>query len=351
MTVTRTARLTGAALCAALALVIVVWVLRDLGRPGPGAELLRSWAGDHGFQPRDRTATSYIDPLLFLAYAATALAAPRSPLAGAAFAVTGLTTLALRLPGLWASGVDELVTTLLTLGLAAALVVTAAAGRGIDGSGFGTPAGPAATPTTSSTGSSTASSAEPGPAAGHAAGAAVRAVAAEETPARPRRGPTLAAAALCAAAALIWAAWEIRWATLLPVEYTVGRFTGGRSLLLPTLAVPPGWLNAVLVLLLLAAAGAAFARAGHARPLGLLAGLLLAGSGSCGVAAALRSDWHTFAPERDLATGLYDLSSAFAVLAGLAVLVLLGLPGRRRVPYRPVAALPPAPPVRRPPGW
>ncbi|MFI8518596.1 hypothetical protein ACIGEZ_12340 [Streptomyces sp. NPDC085481] len=310
MTVTRTARLTGAALCGTLALVIVVWLLCDLAAFGSPAELLWYWAGDHAFLLRRRAATSLVDLLLLVAYAATALAALRSPLAAPALAATGATTLALRLPGLWAASVDALVTTLLALALATALVVTAAAGRRDDG-------------------------------AGNAGG-----------PTRPRTGPAVAAGTLCAVAALIWAAWEVYWARVLPVEFTVDRFTGGRSLLLPALAVPPGWLNAVLTLLLLTAAGSALARATHARPVGLLAGLLLAGYGIGGTATALRAQWPSHFADLEADTRLAVLTSGFALLAGTAVLVLLARPGQpRRLPYRPAAALPPAPPAQRPPGW
>ncbi|MET9950965.1 hypothetical protein ABZ135_05370 [Streptomyces sp. NPDC006339] len=316
MTVTRTARLTGAALCAALALVIVVWLLRDLAAFGPTTELLWYWAGDHRFQSRHSTATSLVDALLVLVYAATAVAAARSPLAASAFTVTGLTTLALRLPGLWASSVEVLLVTLLSLALAAGLVVTAAAGRQDDGPDAETGTG------------------------------------GREAPGRPRTGPAVAAGVLCALAALLWAGWELRWATLLPPEHTVSRFTGGRTLMLPALAVPPAWLNTVLVLLLLAAAASAFARARPTRPLGLLAGLLLAGVGATGTAAALRPDRHTYATEQDLSSLAYDLGSLFSLLAGLAVLLLLARPAHpRRVPYRPAAARPPAPPAQPPPGW
>lgn len=334
VTVTRTARLTGAALCAALALVTLVWLLRDLATFGPTTELLWYWAGDHGFRLQPTAATTLVDPLLLAAYAVTALVALRSPLAGPAMAVTGLTTLALRLPGLWASGVEALVSTMIVLALGGALVVTAAAGR--EPAPSGEPAtcrGPA--PRRGPTGRDPAPEAPADP----------------RTPDRPRTGPAVTAGVLCALAGLMWAAWEIRWATLLPVEYTVGRYTGGRSLLLPTLAVPPGWLDAVLVVLLLAAAGSAFARAPHTRPLGLLAGLLLAGAGAGGTAAALRQTWHTYVPEQDIYSLAYDIGCGFSLLAGLAVLLLLARPGRRRTPYRPVAALPPAPPAHRPPGW
>ncbi|MFB7375312.1 hypothetical protein ACFC0D_36380 [Streptomyces sp. NPDC056222] len=310
MTVTRPARLTGAALCGALALVIAVWLLRDLAAFGSPAELAWYWAGEHAFLLRRRAATSLVDPLLLIACAATAFAALRSSSAAPALAVTGAVTLALRLPGLWATGVDALVTTLITLALATGLVVTAAAGRRDDG-------------------------------AGNADG-----------PTPPRTGPAVAAGTLCAVAALVWAAWEVYWARVLPVEFTVDRFTGGRSLLLPALAVPPGWLNAVLTLLLLTAAGSAFGRATHARPVCLLTGLLLAGYGVGGVATALRAQWFSHFADLESDTRLAALTSVFALLVGAAVLVLLARPGQpRRVPYRPVAALPPAPPAQRPPGW
>ncbi|MGW2016480.1 hypothetical protein [Streptomyces sp. NPDC001927] len=306
MTVTRPARLTGAALCGALALVIVVWLLRDLAAFGSLADLGWYWAGDHAFLLRSRSATSLLDPLLLLAYTATALAALRSSLAGPALAAAGALTLALRLPGLWATGVDALVTTLLTLALASGLVVTAALGR------------------------------QP----------------ASEPPPRPRTGPAVAAGVLCAVAAIVWVAWEVHWARALPVEATVDRFTGGRSLLLPALAVPPAWLSVMLAALFLAAAGSAFARAPHARPLGLLAGLLLAGGGLAGVATALRTGWAAHLAGLDDTGRLALATSAYGLLAGAAVLVLLSVRGAPHpAPRRPVAALPPAPPHPRPPGW
>ncbi|MEU9998476.1 hypothetical protein [Streptomyces sp. NPDC050848] len=306
MTVTRPARLTGAALCGALALVIVVWLLRDLAAFGSPADLGWYWAGDHAFLLRSRSATSLLDPLLLVVYAATAFAALRSSLAGPALAAAGIVTLALRLPGLWATGVDALVTTLLTLVLAAGLVIAAAVGR------------------------------DPAP----------------EPPARPRTGPAVAAGALCAVAGVVWIAWEVYWARELPVEATVDRFTGGRSLLLPALAAPPAWLNVMLALLFLAAAGGAFARAAHARPLGLLAGLLLTGWGVAGVATALRSGWAAHLAELGDDGRLALATSAYGLLAGAAVLILSSVRGAAHpAPRRPVAALPPAPPYPRPPGW
>ncbi|MFG2111744.1 hypothetical protein ACGFRB_03745 [Streptomyces sp. NPDC048718] len=133
MAVTRTARLTGAGLCAALAFLVVVRPLRDLAVLGPTAEPLRQWLGEGGSPGRGVAATSLVDPLLLVACTVTAVIAPRSRFAGPAF--TGLITLALRLPGLWIADADALVTTLLTLALATGLVLTAIAGRGPDGTG------------------------------------------------------------------------------------------------------------------------------------------------------------------------------------------------------------------------
>lgn len=317
VTVTRPARLTGAALCGALALVIVGWLLKDLAAFGSPAELAWYWAGDHVFLLRRRSATSLLDPILLVVYAATAVAALRSSLAAPALAAAGAVTLALRMPGLWATGVEALVTTLGTLALAAGLIVTAAAGRRPGEYRDDVPAEPR-----------------------------------DEPPARPRTGPAVAAGVLCAVAGLAWAAWEVHWARALPVEATVDRFTGGRALLLPTLAVPPAWLDVMLAALFLAAAGTAFARAPHARPLGLLAGLFLTGWGLAAVATALRLGWAEHLAALDDDGRLALATSVYGLLAGAAVLVLLSVRGaphpERR---RPVAALPPAPPHPRPPGW
>ncbi|WP_254705796.1 hypothetical protein [Streptomyces vilmorinianum] len=313
MTVTRAARLTGAALSVALALTAAVWIVRDLAATGSPAELAWLWAGDHRFLLQSRTATSGLDPLLLLVHLATAVAALRSPLAASALAASGAVTLALRIPGLWATsaGTAALVTTLVDLALAAALLVTAAVGRRPADSTY------------------------------------------EPLPARPRPGPAVAAGVLLLAAGLAWTAWEVHWALEFPAEVTVDRYTGGRSLLAPLLAPPPGWLSAVLVLLLLTAAGSAFARPPYSRPLGLVAGALLWGGGLMGVAVAVRYELFARFPDLSGVQQLTFLTSLFEMLAGAAVLAVLAAPGERRVAPAPpgTPALAPAPPSPRPPGW
>ncbi|MFD4373442.1 hypothetical protein [Streptomyces sp. NPDC058486] len=314
MTVTRPARLTGAALAAVLALVPFVWILRDLAALGSPEDLFWYWAGDSFRLTHARAATTLLDPVLCLAAAGTALAALRSRHAAAALAATGAVTLAVRLPGLWTHGTGPLVTALAELALAAGLLVTALAGRR-------PPAGPD-----------------------------------EPPPTRPRPGPAVAAGVLLAVAALVLLAWELRWATRLDPRFAVDRFTGGRSVLSTALGVPPGWLAAVLVALHLTAAVSAFAAARHTRPLGLLAaGLLLAGS-LAELARLIRL--HLLHDLRDVMApevGVPGIATTvYGVLAGAAVLALLagrGAPDATPAPWAPAAPPAPPPPYPRPPGW
>ncbi|WP_282694156.1 hypothetical protein [Streptomyces sp. CC208A] len=312
MTVTRPARLTGAALAAVLALVPFVWILCDLAALGSPGDLLRYWAGDRFRLTRVRASTTLLDPLLCLAAAVTALAALRSRHAAAALAATGAVTLAVRLPGLWTHGTGPLVTALTELALAAGLLVTALAGR---------------RPPT-----------EPD----------------ERTPTRPRTGPAVTAGVLLAVAALVLLAREAELAGRAAPGTAVDRFTGGRSVPGAALGVPPGWLAAVLAGLCLAAAVSAFATARHTRPLGLLAGGLLCATGLAETVRTARLHlhhdvWYVTAPQLDrpgLAAALYG------VLAGAAVLALLagrGAPDAAPAPKAPAAT--PPPPYPRPPGW
>ncbi|MFD8015868.1 hypothetical protein [Streptomyces sp. NPDC058955] len=312
MTVTRPARLTGAALAAGLALVPFVWILRDLAALGSPEDLFWYWAGDRFRLSRTRAATTLLDPVLCLAAAGTALAALRSRHAAGALAATGAVTLAVRLPGLWTHGTGPLVTALTELALAAGLLVTALAGRR-----------PPAAPE-------------------------------ERTPTRPRRGPAVAAGLLLIAAVLVLFVQEVRWIGRVDPRFAVDRFTGGRSFLGAALGVPPGWLALVLVALYLTAAGSALGAARHTRPLGVLAGGLLLATGLAEVARLVRVHlhydvWYVTAPEIDV-PGL--VTSGYAVLAGAAVLALLagrGAPDAAPAPWTPAAT--PPPPYPRPPGW
>ncbi|MFE7602830.1 hypothetical protein [Streptomyces sp. NPDC057494] len=312
MTVTRPARLTGAALCAALALIAAVWILQDLAELGSPADLAWYWAGDHHFLIRGRSTTSLIDPVLLAAYAAVVVAALRSRHAASALAAAGAVTLALRLPGLWAPGSGALVTALLELALAAGLVLTAAVGRR-----------PADAPY-------------------------------EPEPTRPRTGPAITAGILLALAALVVTLWELYWAGELPLEVTVDRFTGGRSVVKPALAPPPGWLSAIAVGLYGTAAVSCFLRARHGRAFGLLAAVLLTAGGLGGVARAVRYETLTHLGALTTPDTADVLTSVLELLAGITVLALLagrGAPATAPGPHPAAGARPPAPPYPPPPGW
>ncbi|MFJ5140806.1 hypothetical protein [Streptomyces sp. NPDC088707] len=312
MTVTRPARLTGAALCAALALTAAVWILKDLAALGSPVDLAWYWAGDHHFLIRGRSATSLIDAVLLVVSAVAAAAAIRSRHAASALAATGTVTLALRLPGLWEPDSGALVTALLELALAAGVIVTAAVGR---------------RPATASL---------------------------EPLPTRPRTGPAVAAGAFLAASALVVTLWELYWATELPLEITVDRFTGGRSIMKAALAPPPGWLSVVLVALYGTAAVSAFLRARHSRAFGLLAGTFLAAGGLAEVARTTRYELIGDFADLPSTARLSVLTAFFGLLAGIAVLVLLagrGAPAGAPSPYPPAGMPPPAPPYPPPPGW
>ncbi|WP_395363219.1 hypothetical protein ACHGLA_23960 [Streptomyces sp. YH02] len=312
MTVTRPARLTGAALCAALALTAAVWILKDLAALGSPVDLAWHWAGDHHLLVRGRSATSLTDAVLLVVSVAAAAAAIRSRHAASALAATGTVTFALRLPGLWEPDSGALVTALVELALAAALIVTAAAGR---------------RPATASY---------------------------EPLPTRPRTGPAVAAGVLLAAGALVVALWELYWATELPVEITVDRFTGGRSIMKAALAPPPGWLSLTLVALYGTAAVSAFVRARHSRAFGLLAGAFLAVGGLAEVARTTRYELIGHFGDLPTPGRLSVLTAFFGLLAGIAVLALLagrGAPAGAPSPYPPAGMPPPAPPYPPPPGW
>lgn len=312
VTVTRPARLTGAALCAVLALTSAVWILKDLAAIGTPADLAWFWAGDHHFLIRGRSATSLTDAVLLVVAVAAVVAAIRSRHAASALAATGAVTLALRLPGLWAPDSGVLVTTLLGLAVGAGLVVTAAAGRRPATAGY------------------------------------------EPVPTPPRAGPAVAAGILLLAAALVGALWELYWATELPTEITVDRLTGGRSVIKSALAPPPAWLSLVLLGLYGTAAVSAFARARHSRAFGLTAGVFLTAGGLAEVARTTRYDLVTHFGEISTLDQLNVLTAFFGLLGGIAVLVLLagrGAPAAAPGRYPPAGMLPPAPPYPPPPGW
>ncbi|MEV0493206.1 hypothetical protein [Streptomyces atratus] len=106
MILTRGTRATGAVLCAVLAVTVAGWLVRDVRAVGDPGELWRYWAGYVDARPKVGPATSAIDVAMLVVYVVAAVAAVRSTVAAAALVATGVTTLAVRLPGLWNIGAD-----------------------------------------------------------------------------------------------------------------------------------------------------------------------------------------------------------------------------------------------------
>ncbi|MCX4819168.1 hypothetical protein OG883_04465 [Streptomyces sp. NBC_01142] len=315
MTLTRGARITGAVLCAVLALSVGAWIVRDLTTAAAPLDLWRFWTGS-GRSPSVAPLTTTLEDLvLFVVYVAVAVAALRSPVAAAALVAAGVVTLAVRLPGLWVltaswmdlRATDELRTRALycafaALGLGIGLLITAVAGRRPPGVPYGTD----------------------DPYATHAAYGRPEAYAAhDQTPTRPARGVGVLAFLLLGASAGILVAWEIHLAAELDGRVLLERFTGGESVYLPLLGTPEGWLSAVVVVLGLVAAVGALWHAVFARPLGLVVAVFLVGSGARGLDIAVRNE--LFSRFGDLATRdqllvgtwLFDLAAGAVLLLAL----------------------------------
>lgn len=339
VTFTRGARITGSVLCAALAILVGVWIARDLTTVDDPLDLWRFWTGNAGGVSASAPMTTTLEDLVLLAvYLTVAVAALRSPVAAAALVAAGVVTLAVRLPGLWVlssswmgqRATDELRTRALycafaALGLGLGLIITAAAGR----------RAPAAyDPYTVH-----------GPLAAH-----------ERTPTRPTQGVSVLAFLLLGTAAAVLAAWEIYTAREIGGSRSLDRFTGDDTVLMPLLGTPPGWLTAVTVTLALVAAIGALFHAVHSRPLGLVAGALVLGTCGRGVDIAVRNDLFTRLGDLPTRDQLLVLSWLFEVAAGLTLLVALGrrgegngVTGARRA--APTGVFGPPPPSSPPPGW
>ncbi|MFF1478854.1 hypothetical protein ACFVYD_14980 [Streptomyces sp. NPDC058301] len=349
-TLTAGARLTGAVLCAFLAVLTAAWLARDVHAARSLADLWWFWSGapKHGGTP---LTTGVLDLVLLVVYAVAAAVVPRSPAAAAVLCCVGAVTAALRVSSLWVLHHDDwtdstalhdlhrraLLSTFAALAAGLALVITAAAGRRPDGA--------------------------PGP----------------RPAARPGAGAALTAFVLLGAAGLVAAAWEIYWAVELPGRQYRSRFSGTH---LPLLWIPGGWASVVLAAIALTAAGGGLARAVHVRPLGLVAAAILAASGALGISLAVRFELLDHFGDLETSAQLQVLTWFFQLVAGLLLVPVLarrgpedpadaaGAPWQPQyppyAPYSPRAPRdshgggfgppppgfgPPPPPASPPPGW
>ncbi|WP_327244519.1 hypothetical protein [Streptomyces sp. NBC_01320] len=332
MILTRGARVTGAVLCAVLAVTVAGWLVRDVRAVGHPGELWRYWAGYVDARPKLSTGTSPIDVAMLVVYTVAGVAALRSSVAAAALVATGVATVALRLPGVWNIGVDgmdarfphelrtrALICAFVALAAGLALIVTAGAGRRPPRDFYDRP------------------------------------------PTRPGRGASVTTFLLLGASGAVVIAWEIRQAVTYPSRYPEW-VVGGGSLTEPLTDPPPGWGSAVAALLCLFAGISALSRAVHARPFGMIAAGLLLPGGIIGIARVLHFELLDHFGKLPTEGRLTVLTWFFETTAGVVVLLAMacrGFPDSAPAPtaqdwrhgYPQPDVFGPPPPSQPPPGW
>lgn len=317
-TLARGARVFGAALITALALISLGWIIRDFTKANEVTDVWWNWTGRLARSEDGIWVTSSVEPTLLVLYAVAAVSVVRSSSAAGILACTGLLTVLLRVPGLWnlnanwMQGYDDglmgkvLFTTIALVVIGGVLVVTAVAGRrpaqqpgGGYGYGYGYPP-------------------SPGPHSGTAPYEPV-----EEPPAGPTRGGGIVAFLFLGSMAIVLAAWQIRDWTKTGWESYQRALTGER-LIVRLLDVPGAWTLWALTLLALVAAVGALAGAPFSRPLGLITAGPILGTGVFSTAFAFKARY--FENFGDLAgleqlrllTGVFEIAVGGAVLLALA---------------------------------
>ncbi|MFI6690648.1 hypothetical protein ACIBLA_02580 [Streptomyces sp. NPDC050433] len=326
MIFTRGARITGAVLCAVLAVVAAGWIVRDLRVTDRPVDLWWHWVDGDGVRTLAPLTTSVLDPVLLVVYVVVAVTVARSAVAASALVATGVLTLAVRLPALWvlsSSWLGErvpdelrgraLLCAFVAVQVGVALLVTAAVGRRAPDSAYGL------------------------------------------TPTRPTQGVSVTAFLLLGAVAGIWAAWEVYWGQELGLDAYLDHVTGEAGVT-PLLGMPYGWLNVSIALLCLTAAVGALYRTPFSRPFGMVATALLVGVGGPTLVTALRSDAFAHFEESRTPVQLLLISSLFGLGAGCLALLALARKGEEDMtmagPYAPVydgqgggGGFPPPPPT------
>ncbi|MFJ4436992.1 hypothetical protein [Streptomyces sp. NPDC088923] len=288
------ARWTGALACAVLALLGLVWAVRDLSvAHGHPTRVWWLWAGAPSAWGGTVQVTGLADGLLLVLGVWGAVRVVRAPRAAAsALAVVGACALVVRLPSAWllaqpwtgpwaGEGLRALARLTVLVGLALGVVLLGCA-------------------------------------------LATRRPPAAEAAVAPAR---TAAAVLLLSAGLL-AVWEaVRVGDYGAAAYR-GALLGNRSTTLTLLATPQPWWAAALVLLALAAGIACAARARAGRALGTAAGAMLLAWGLVRLSVALRQERFDGALSGTPRLQLSLASTLAYVLAGLAVLALLRTPVR-----------------------
>ncbi|MFG3252772.1 hypothetical protein [Streptomyces sp. NPDC048172] len=305
-TLARGARIFGALLLAALALLSLGWIIRDFTKASEVTDVWWNWSGAPSrAENGEMWTTSFAEPTLLLMYAVAAVTAARSSSAAGILASAGTLTVVLRVPGLWNLNADwlqgisdglkskVLFSTIAMVVIGVILVITAIAGRRhsepAGGYGYGFP--PAYDP-------------------------------AEEPPAGPTRGGAVTAFLLLTASAVAIGGWEIYWWQDRGWDFYERTLTGERSIV-ALLAVPGGWYAWAVVLFALVAGVAALAGIPFSRPLGLLVSAPLAGAGLFATSFAVKMKLIENFGDLSTREQLNIATGVFEIVAGLAVLLAL----------------------------
>ncbi|MET7638278.1 hypothetical protein [Streptomyces sp. NPDC005438] len=301
------ARIAAVLVLLALALTNLGWIIRDLNEAGRIVDVLWLWTGQPARADNGLWASSALDPQLLMVYVVSAAVVPRSGSTRGVVGTLGLLTVLLRLPRLWDSRVNVWplepglatrvdVTTYGTLLLGLVLLVLALTARRDTASAAGRPDAEASGGTGTGPG---------GP------------------PARPRRWRARVAGVLALALAGVATAWEVHWSVELSGDSYWDQVWGDRYLFFPLLGSPPGWIRWATLLLLLAVAGTALARAAVARPLGMTVAGLVAMGHLLTLVGLVRADYLQHLGSADTETHLTFWTSLTGLPCALLVLVLL----------------------------
>ncbi|WP_188285668.1 hypothetical protein [Streptomyces sp. CBMA29] len=339
------ARVAGALICAVLVAVEIVWTVRDIKHVG-FHDTLWSWLGlDHGVYQHALLATAALDGVLLVVLLGALVWSAR-PAAGWAFVTAGVFAFGYRLPGLWIFRSDwtagaQMHTRALSTAIAfalggIALVVIGLAGRrpvrgGAQAAGVPVGGAPPGSAPYDAAPYDAAPSSGPGAAT-----------------VGPRRGAAVTAGVLLVLLAIEGTGWQIFYmhkyttANDYPPHFYQHLLTGEGTLttLLGMPAAYAGWLQVAFALLV---AWVAFAKSAAARALGVAFGFMLVLYGVIGL-----DNWNSYHELFEFDhLPLYQKSQQIflvvELVVGLAVLVLLSVPGRSTDGPRPVPGWGPPP--------
>lgn len=309
---TRGARVFGALVCAVLGMISLAWIVRDLGKADEASHLWWTWSGMPFRASGSLFGSSLFDLVLLVLCVVAGITALRSPAAAGALGTVAAVTLVLRLPSLWnlnadwMQGIPDDLKTRATLSawagvvLGALLLATVAAARR---PADGYPAAPGALP-------------------------------ADAPPGRPGPGAAVTGALLLGAAGAVVGAWQIYWAQKADWDIYKYQLTGKHTLV--TLLSPPAaWEAWALVALCLVAAAAALGRAPLARPLGMVAAVLVLAAGVSEISLYSKLKYVEHLDDLPTVGVLSVLTAFFELAVGLVALLALARRGETDAPAPP----------------